>query len=262
MAERPVKSRTAAQPPRIASQGQLRRSDQHLVPEEILRQFLPGLSAIQAQYDQETRRGQSQPNLGVGVLGTGSGASAMPSASGPPTALQPMAGNVPVALTPATAQVEAGALRNICTEQERMIAALQEQLRQSRADQGRQLAAPPCGQWAPLQKLNDRPLERPPASSGPACLPEGPLPKSAPDVAVPKMRSKAPKAPAPQTGCAARRTVILPPLSRLNRAQLENLAVQWEVDPRGKTVAQIRDALYELDKDMREGRRPVPAKST
>ena len=76
------------------------------------------------------------------------------------------------------------------------------------------------------------------------------------------MRSKTPKAPAPQTGCVARRTVILPPLSRLNRAQLENPAVQWEVDPRGKTVTQIRDVLYELDKDMREGRRPVPVKST
>ena len=71
-----------------------------------------------------------------------------------------------------------------------------------------------------------------------------------------------PLRPKPQTGCAARRTVILPPLSRLNRVQLENLAVQWEVDPRGKTVAQIRDALYELDKDMREGRRTVPGKRT
>ena len=106
------------------------------------------------------------------------------------------------------------------------------------------------------------PSTSPPSSSGPACTPEGPLPKFKPDAAVPKMRSKAPKAPAPQTGCAARRTVILPPLSRLNRAQLENLAAQWEVDPRGKTVAQIRDALYELDRDMREGRRSVPARST
>ena len=76
------------------------------------------------------------------------------------------------------------------------------------------------------------------------------------------MRSKTPKAPAPKTGCVPRRTVILPPLSRLDRAQLENLAVQWEVDPRGKTVAQIRDILYELDKDMREGRRPEPCRST
>ena len=59
-----------------------------------------------------------------------------------------------------------------------------------------------------------------------------------------------------------RRTTILPALSRLNRAQLENLVLQWEVEPRGKTVAQIRDALYELDKDMREGRRTLPARST
>ena len=71
------------------------------------------------------------------------------------------------------------------------------------------------------------------------------------------MRNKAPKAPAPQTGCAARRTVILPPLSRLNRAQLENLAAQWLLDARGRTVSQIRDALYELDKDLREGRSTV-----
>ena len=85
------------------------------------------------------------------------------------------------------------------------------------------------------------------SSDRPPCTPEGPLPKlkPAPAAAVPKMRSKAPKAPAPQTGCAARRTVILPPLSRLNRAQLENLAVQWEVDPRGKTVAQIRDGALQ-----------------
>ena len=79
----------------------------------------------------------------------------------------------------------------------------------------------------------------PPTASGPASTPEGPLAKfkPAPGAAVPKLRGKAPKAPAPHTGFAARRTVILPPLSRLNRAQLENLAVQWEVETRGKTVA-------------------------
>ena len=98
------------------------------------------------------------------------------------------------------------------------------------------------------------------------------------------MRVKAPRAPAPHTGRVSRRTVISPPLRRRTRAQLEFLSTKWEVDlrgktvaqvqdllwaqleflatkwdvdPRGKTVAQIRDILYELDKDMREGRRPT-----
>ena len=51
--------------------------------------------------------------------------------------------------------------------------------------------------------------------------------------------------------------MILPNLARLNRAQLENLAAQWLLDTRGQTAHQIRDALFELDKDLREGRSTV-----
>ena len=121
--------------------------------------------------------------------------------------------------------------------------------------------------YAAQQQLHPpaAPGARPPppssCSSAGSSPPNGPLKKInlEPNAAVPQTRGKTPRAPAPQTGCVARRTVILPPLSRLNRAQLENLAVQWEVDPSGETVAQIRGVLYELDKDMREGRRPAQA---
>ena len=261
---------------RKADEGSEKDIQMHLVPKEILRKFLPSVSAIQAQYDGETQQGRNQqdagiPNLGAGSSGSGS---AMPAATGLPQTFQPPAGPVPAATTsppdtsstappvqtPEIAKAEAEALLNICTEKDRLIATLQEQIRQSKEAQAQLMQSyllRPAAPGAP-------PPPPPPASSGPACTPEGPLPKfkPVPSAAVPKMRSKAPKAPAPQTGCAARRTVILPSLSRLNRAQLENLATQWEVDPRGKTVAQIRDALYDLDKDMREGRRPVPSKST
>ena len=234
----------------------------HLVPKEIIKKFFPSLAAIQCQYDQETRLGQTKSILYLNSGASDSGfrtpdnGPTMPSASGPPITLQPPAGAASAA--PAPPAVETDALRRLCTEQTLLIGTLREEIRKNQETQER-LMQRCSGQEAPGT------VSRPPlSSSGPACTTEGPMPKlkPVPAAAVPKMRSKAPKAPAPQTGCAARRTVILPPLSRLNRAQLENLAVQWEVDPRGKTVAQIRDVLYELDKDMREGRRPVPGKST
>ena len=62
----------------------------YLVPQEILREILSSLSALQAQYDQMTFQGQGQPYPGTGSSGSGS---AMPSAFGPPTVLQPLAGN-------------------------------------------------------------------------------------------------------------------------------------------------------------------------
>ena len=142
-------------------------------------------------------------------------------------------------------------------EKDRLIAMLQEQIRKS--DSRMLVTAPPCS-WMAAPRSRTQPR---PSSSGAACSSAtGPPLKLNPDpaAAVPKTRSKPPKTPVPQTsaqGDAVRRTTILPALSRLNRAQLENLAIQWEVAPRGKTVAQIWDALYDLDKDMREGRRPA-----
>ena len=182
----------------------------HLVPQEILRKFLPSLSAIQSQYDQETLLGQSKNILYLN--GTSDGGSTMPSASGPPITLQPPAGTVSAAPAPPVAEAEA--LRNICTEQNRLIATLQEQIRKNQETQ--ELLVQRCsGQEAPVA-----PSRPPPSSSGPACATEGPMPKlkPVPAAAVPKMRSKAPKTPAPQTGCAARRTVILPPLPPEPRA--------------------------------------------
>ena len=38
--------------------------------------------------------------------------------------------------------------------------------------------------------------------------------------------------------------------------------MHWGVDPRGMSTEQIMDALCKLDKDMREGRRTVPCRST
>ena len=179
----------------------------HLVPREILVKFLPSLAALQSQYDQTTQQGQLQPSLETADKVSSDACSATPSASGPPTTFQPPAGNVQ------TAQETVLALRDMCMEKDRQIASLKEQICQSRRSPELLPPQAPCTPCQPA-KLHPEPA-----------------------AAVPKMRSKAPKAPAPQTGCVARRTVILPPLSRLNRAQLENLATQWEVDPRGKTVA-------------------------
>eukprot|EP00969_Alexandrium_andersonii_P114378 5056281-Alexandrium_andersonii.AAC.1 len=64
-----------------------------LVPKEVLRKFLPSLSAIQAQYDEETQQGRNQQDTGIPDLGAGSSGSgsAMPAATGPPQAFQPPA---------------------------------------------------------------------------------------------------------------------------------------------------------------------------
>ena len=229
---------------RKADQDSERDVQMHLVPKDIINKFIPSLAALQAQYDQETKQGQNTPVLYLGGSSSNHNP-AMPSASGPPVALRPPADHRATTPVPREQPSEVEALREVCAEQSKMIAEL---LKNQEP------------QELPAQRRSG------PAASGsssPSCTPEGTLKlQPVPAAAVPKMRSKAPKAPAPQTGCAARRTVILPPLSRLNRAQLENLAAPWEVDPRGKTVAQIRGALYELDKDMREGRRAVPGKST
>ena len=186
----------------------------HLVPQEVLRKFLPSLASLQAQYDQETHQGQNKPNRDTGSSGSGS---AMPSAFGPPTVLQPLAGNkekdpekdlliaqlqeqirkIREAPTPVLMQ---HCLQPTGMERDRLIAEAQEHVRQNREV---------CLVAAPTP---------PPPSSVPALC--------NPAAAVPKMRSKTPKAPAPKTGCVPRRTVILPPLSRLIRTQLEKLAVQ------------------------------------
>ena len=56
-----------------------------------------------------------------------------------------------------------------------------------------------------------------------------------------------PKAELPKTGCQNRRTVFLPALSRLRRAELERLAGNWRISCDGKTVPQIQDHLYAAD---------------
>ena len=186
----------------------------HLVPQEVLRKFLPSLASLQAQYDQETHHGQNKPNRDTGSLGIGS---AMPSAFGPPTVLQPLAGN-----------------KEKDPEKDLLIALLQEQIRKNR-EAPTPVLMQHCLQ--PTGAERDRLIaeaQEPVRQNREVCLVAAPTPPPSssvpalcnPAAVVPKMRSKTPKAPAPKTGCVPRRTVILPPLSRLNRAQLENLAVQ------------------------------------
>ena len=110
----------------------------------------------------------------------------------------------------------------------------------------------------PKQRSNQRQAVGAPLPSTSSSVP---VPDPDPAAAEPKRRSKAPKTPAPQAGRGSRCMVILPPLKRRNRVQLELRATKWELDPRGKTVAEIRNMLYELDEDLREGRRPYQSES-
>ena len=65
---------------------------------------------------------------------------------------------------------------------------------------------------------------------------------------IPKMKAK-PKM-APLTGSIPRRTSILPAFTRLRRAELETLAMQWGIDCNGRTMATIQDLLFELDAQL------------
>ena len=87
-------------------------------------------------------------------------------------------------------------------------------------------------------------------------MPDVPLPaeSSIPHVEmprdIPKCKSK-PRA-APKTGTIHRRTSIIPAFTKLKRAELEILAKKWNIEPHGKTMAQIQDDLFELDAFLTE----------
>ena len=96
--------------------------------------------------------------------------------------------------------------------------------------------------WFCVPATLGTPLRQAAFSSDQTRTPEGLPPEL--EAAAPEMRCTAPKAPAPKTGRGARRTPeVLLLLARLYIAQLETLAAQQKMDLRGKTVAQIRDAL-------------------
>ena len=87
-------------------------------------------------------------------------------------------------------------------------------------------------------------------------MPDVPLPSesSIPHIEmprdIPKCKSK-PRA-APKTGTIHRRTSIIPAFTKLKRAELEILAKKWNIEPHGKTMAQIQDDLFELDAFLTE----------
>ena len=68
---------------------------------------------------------------------------------------------------------------------------------------------------------------------------------------IPKVKAKPKLAPA--TGAVPRRTSLLPAFRRLNRAELERLATQWEIDCNGLTMAMIQDRLFRLDAQLVQG---------
>ena len=57
-------------------------------------------------------------------------------------------------------------------------------------------------------------------------------------------------APLPSTATVPRRPYFLPATSKMRRAELEVLALEWGLDPSGRTVDQIRSALYTMDRHL------------
>ena len=68
---------------------------------------------------------------------------------------------------------------------------------------------------------------------------------------IPKVKAKPKLAPA--TGAVPRRTSLLPPFTRLNRAELEQLATQWGINCSGLTMATIQDHPFQLDAQLVQG---------
>ena len=68
---------------------------------------------------------------------------------------------------------------------------------------------------------------------------------------IPKVKAKPKLAPA--TGAVPRRTSLLPAFTRLNRAELEQLATQWDINCNGLNMAAIQDRLFLLDTQRVQG---------
>ena len=68
---------------------------------------------------------------------------------------------------------------------------------------------------------------------------------------IPKVKAKPKLAPA--TGAVPRRTSVLPPFTRLNRAELEQLATKWGINCSGLDMATIRNHLFQVDAQLVQG---------